>query len=237
MRLGRYLSNCDVASRRNSEEIILSGRVRVNGNIVLDPAFGVDETVDVVEFDNKRIDWKVTEKKIYIMYHKPVGVLSTMSRGQEKGLCIADVINIPERIYPVGRLDQDSSGLLILTNDGEMTHRLTHPSHNVQKEYEVRTYPKFMPNEYIRLARGVKVDGRTVGIDLIAETHGGKVRITIHEGRKRIIRRMFKELKYRVVELKRLSIAGLSLGSLGIGRWRKLTPAEVKKLQDACKTD
>jgi len=232
LRLGRFLSNCDVASRRNSEEIIMSGRVRVNGKIILDPAFGVDETVDVVDFDNKRLDWNAKNKKIYIMYHKPVGVISTMSKGQEKGLCVADVINIPERIYPVGRLDQDSSGLLILTNDGDLTHRLTHPSHKVQKEYEVRTIPKFMPNEYIRMARGVYIDGRKVGVDLIAETHGGRTLITIHEGRKRIIRRMFRELKYRVAELKRLRIGELKLGSLGIGKWRKLTALEVKKLQE-----
>ncbi len=233
MRLSHYLSTAGVASRRACDDIIKAGRVRVNGEAVTQPGRDVQEGQDRVEVDGSPVVGKDFQPQVYIMLHKPVGVLSTMARGKEQGPCIADMVKVPQRVFPVGRLDQDSSGLILLTDDGELTNRLTHPRHQVQKEYEVKIQPAFRESDVAKLARGVAIDGRPVEIDNLVMVSTTKLRLTIHEGRKRIVRRLFRELKYQVLELKRIRIGGVSLGRLAIGKWRKLTCEEVARLHSS----
>lgn len=230
MRLVKFLSTSGVASRRASEKIIASGRVSVNGRSVTDPAFAVNDTDSVL--CNGIIVKPVSEEKlIYIAFHKPIGVISTMQLGDEDGVPLTDYVDLKARLFPIGRLDRDSSGLILLTNDGALTQKLTHPSHRVEKEYSLRINRPISQQDFKRLKRGVTVEGRAVEVDKIIFRTGGKIWITIHEGRKRILRRMFKELGYRVEQLKRDRIGPIKLGRLSLGRWRHLTQDEVTRLK------
>jgi len=206
--------------------------VVVNGLVILDPAYGVGEC-DHIELDGKTLTLPAPGELTYIMLHKPAGVVSTMSPGRERGASLADLVELPQRLHPVGRLDRDSSGLILLTNDGDLTHRLTHPRHRIQKEYLAKLNRPLTPRDFKRIARGVRVDGRVVEVDVIGPARGGRIQMTIHEGRNRIVRRLFGEIGYRVLELKRVRIGPVRLGRLTIGHWRRLRPAEVKSLKVA----
>ncbi|MDP8228442.1 MAG: pseudouridine synthase, partial [Candidatus Electryoneaceae bacterium] len=225
MRLAKYLSTAGVASRRAAEKIVNEGRVTVNGKIVTDPACNIDDD-DNVHLDDQPVTPHSSDEMIYIMLHKPVGVVSTMIIGDEQGPALTDLIQLPQRTHPVGRLDKDSSGLLLLTNDGEMTHRLTHPSHKIEKEYVVRLNRRLIAQDFKRLTGGVTVDDRRVKMHRLESAHGGRIRIVISEGRKRIIRRMFKKIGPRVIELKRVRIGPIHLGHLTTVHWRYLTSTE-----------
>ena len=230
MRLVKYLSTSGIASRRASERIIAQGRVSVNGLVITDPALSVSET-DPVICDGIPVKPVPSDKLIYIAFNKPAGVVSTMQLGDEEGVPLTDFVDLKVRLYPIGRLDRDSSGLILLTNDGELTHRLTHPSHKIEKEYSMRINRPIAQQDFRRLKRGIKVEGRAVEIDKIIFRKGGKILITIHEGRKRILRRLFQELGYRVVQLKRNRIGPMRLGKLSLGRWRHLTKDEIATLK------
>ena len=229
MRLVKYLSTSGVASRRAADRLVTAGRVIVNGRTVTDPAFDVSEH-DRIECDGERIEPLRSNDLVYVMLHKPAGVFSTMSIGKEQGPCLADLVQIGIRLHPVGRLDMDSSGLILLTNDGDLTYRLTHPSHKVEKEYHVKTSRPLNQKDFKRLKRGVAVDGRIVEVDMIAPAKGGRLSVTIHEGRKRIIKRLFKEIGCRITELKRVRIGNVGLKKLSVGRWRYLTDSEISSL-------
>lgn len=230
MRLAKYLSTAGVASRRASEKIVDDRRVTVNGQLVTDPAYNIDDK-DEVELDGQPISLPTSDELIYIMLHKPVGVISTMMIGDEQGPALTDMIQLPYRVHPVGRLDKDSSGLLLLTNDGDLTNKLTHPSHQIEKEYVVRLNRRLVANDFKRLTQGVSVDDRRVKIHQLESAHGGKIRIVISEGRKRIIRRMFNQIGPRVIELKRVRIGPIHLGHLTTGHWRYLVPGEIDSLR------
>lgn len=229
MRLAKFLAGAGVASRRASEKIISNGHVKVNGKIVKDPALDVSEA-DAIYVNGVPINAPSPDELVYIMFHKPAGVLSTMSPGQEEGECIADLLKYPKRIFPVGRLDKDSSGLILMTNDGEFSNRLIHPRYKIRKEYHLKVNRQLSKENYYRLRKGIEIDGRVVEIDDLTHATGGRITLTIHEGRKRIVRRLMREVKLTTVELKRTRIGSLSLGRLGIGRWRKLTDLELQKL-------
>ncbi len=229
MRLVKYLSTSGVASRRSSETIIASGRVTVNGRTIIDPAFSVEDK-DEVTVNGDIVNPNSSETLIYLMFNKPEGVVSTMSLGDEQGIALTDYIDLETRVYPVGRLDRSSSGLMILTNDGNMTQKLTHPSHEIEKEYLIKLSRSLARGDYIRIKKGLKVEGRTVEIDKMAFTNGGRIYITIHEGRKRIIRRLFQTLGYRIIQLKRERIGPIHLGRLTSGHWRYLTDIEKQSL-------
>ncbi len=231
IRLQKFLSQCAVASRRGAEEMIAAGKVKVNGR----PAqLGdkVDPFHDKVTVGGKRL--VNTEKKMYIMLHKPRGFVTTMSDEQDRK-CVADLVaDAGVRLHPVGRLDRNSEGLLFMTNDGEFTNILTHPSRHVAKVYRVTVREGVTEEKLEKMREGMMLDGvKTLPCDadvLQKEENRTVLRIVLYEGRNREIRKMCEQLGLTVIRLKRTEIAGIKLGMLPQGRWRELTEKEVRKL-------
>lgn len=231
IRLQKFLAQCAIASRRGAEEMILQGKVKVNGR----PAqLGdkVDPTHDKVVVAGRRL--VNTEKKMYIMLHKPRGFVTTMSDEQDRK-CVADLVaDAGVRLHPVGRLDRNSEGLLFMTNDGEFTNILTHPSHHVSKVYRVTVKEKVAEEQLDKLRSGIVIDGqKTLPCDadvIQKEADRTVMRIVLYEGRNREIRKMCESLGLTVIRLKRTECAGIKLGMLPQGRWRELTEKEVRKL-------
>lgn len=235
MRLQKYMAMCGVAARRKCEEIIREGRVAINGETVTEMGTLVQEG-DVVTLDGERI--QPEEKKVYILYHKPAGEVTTVSDDKGRETVLDRFRDLPVRVYPVGRLDYDSEGLLLLTNDGELAQRLTHPSCEVDKTYLVRIVGSLTKEEHDRLRRGLYMEGderRTwparVGIVRTGEVWSD-VLVTIHEGRNRQVRRMMDAVGHRVVMLRRVRFGPLELGGLRRGEWRELTAEEIGKLRE-----
>lgn len=233
MRLQKYMAKCGVASRRKSEEIILEGRVKVNGVIVKKLGTIIDPSKDVVEVDNKVIN--VEENKIYIMLNKPEGYVTTVRDKYSEKIVLDLIDGINERIYPVGRLDSETTGLLLITNDGDLTYKLTHPSYQVLKKYIALV--EGIPNnkKLHKFRRGLKIDGRVTAEAYIKILKKYKntslLEISIHEGRNRQIRKMCQHIGHPVIKLKRVAIGELELGKLEVGKWRYLTSKEVKYLK------
>ena len=238
-RLQKILSAAGVASRRLSEELIAQGRVSVNGKTVTELGTKADPSVDEIKVDGRRI--KVEQKRRYILLNKPRGYITTRSDPQGRPTVMDLMKGVREYVYPVGRLDYDSEGLLILTNDGDLAARLTHPRHEVDKVYEARV--KGVPDEHAldRLARGVTIDGRRTApakvraSEPFAKGSGEQtiVEMSIHEGRQRQVRQMFDAVGHPVVRLKRVRIGPIEDPDIPPGHWRDLTPQEVAKLQRA----
>ena len=233
VRLQKYLADCGVASRRGSEEIIRSGRVRVNGETVTEMGVKIDEDNDLVMVDD--IPVRIEKKLVYIMLNKPAGFVTTVSDDKGRDTVMDLVTDIPIRLYPVGRLDYDTEGLLLLTNDGELTYNITHPKNNIPKTYVAEVTGNINMETLTRLRNGVVIDGiRTspAKVEVIGATQlGTKLEITIHEGRNRQVRKMFESVGCIVKRLKRTKEAGLNLGHLPLGRWRKLSESEVNMLK------
>lgn len=231
MRLQKYLAMCNVASRRAAEEIILSGRVCVNGQKCTTLGTKVTEN-DVVSLDGEMV--KAESKKYYIMLNKPVGYVTTVSDDEGRATVMELISDISKRVYPVGRLDINTEGLLLLTNDGDFTYKVTHPRHSLNKTYEVWVTGKAEPNAIRKLEQGVYIDGRKTApatVDIVEHTKASAVlSITIHEGRNRQVRKMCASVGFKVMNLKRVSEGGISLGNLPLGKWRHLTEAEVKRI-------
>ena len=238
VRLQKYLSECGVASRRKAEEMIAAGKVRVNGRPAL-IGDKIDPSRDTVEVGGKKI--KKSKGNTYIMLHKPRGFITTMS--DEMGRkCVAQLVeNVGKRVYPVGRLDRDSEGLLLLTDDGEFANAMTHPTKHVPKTYRVTVRPSVTEEQITALTVGVEVDGRmTMPSEVrILERQEGRVvlEIIIYEGRNRQIRKMCEALGLEVARLKRTQIGSVKLGMLKQGDWRNLTDEEVHKLMTAASLD
>ena len=238
-RLQKILSAAGVASRRLSEELIAQGRVSVNGKTVTELGTKADPSVDEIKVDGRRI--KTEQKPRYILLNKPRGYITTRSDPQGRPTVMDLMKGVREYVYPVGRLDYDSEGLLILTNDGDLAARLTHPRHEVDKVYEARV--KGVPDEHAldRLARGVTIDGRRTApakvraSEPFAKGSGEQtiVEMSIHEGRQRQVRQMFDAVGHPVVRLKRVRIGPIEDPDIPPGHWRELTPQEVAKLQRA----
>lgn len=230
MRLQKYLAECSVASRRKSEELILAGRVKVNGKIVNTLGTLVEDG-DKVEFDGKLI--YPEEKTVYVALNKPKGVVSTAA-DQFGRKAVTDLVEADVRLYPVGRLDYDTKGLIFLTNDGDFTYKLTHPSHNIKKTYVAVVKGEFTEEKADKLRTGVMLDGKktapaTVTLDSVYE-NACKVTLTIHEGRNRQVRRMFEAVGCTVSSLIRTRIGSVDIGNLKPGEWRYLTDKEVNNL-------
>jgi 23S rRNA pseudouridine2605 synthase len=238
-RLQKILSTAGVASRRLSEELIVQGRVSVNGQTITQLGTKADPSVDEIKVDGRRI--KLAQQKRYVLLNKPRGYITTRSDPEGRPTVMDLMKGVKEYIYPVGRLDYDSEGLLILTNDGELAARLTHPRHEVEKVYEARV--KGVPDERAldRLARGVPIEGRRTAPAKIrasepfAKGSGQQtiVEISIHEGRQRQVRKMFEAVGHPVVRLKRVRIGPVEDPDMPIGHWRELTPQELTKLRRA----
>lgn len=236
LRLQKYMAQCGVASRRKSEEMIAAGRVCVNGEAVLTPGLQVDPEADTVTVDGKTI---AEDKKIYVLLNKPKGVVST-SADRHADQTVMDLLPIKERLFTVGRLDKDTEGLLILTNDGDLTFRLTHPSHEFNKIYEglVKGIPS--AGELRLFAEGVQIedDDHTLHTTAPASVQVLKtyrstalLEMTIHEGRKRQIRKMCAAIGHPVIHLKRTAIGSITLKGLKAGEWRYLTEEEIRYLR------
>lgn len=232
IRLQKYLAEVGVASRRTAEKYIEDGRVRVNGHIINNQGVKINPEKDKVEFDGKVVE--LDKRYKYYMLHKPVRYVTTAS--DEKGRAtVLDLLPVKERVYPIGRLDYMSSGLLLLTNDGDLTYRLTHPKHLVDKKYVAIVEPKVNVVSIERLKQGVDLGIYKTSpsqIKLLKETATSQTyEVTIHEGKNRQIRRMFEHIGTRVKRLKRISIGDLELGNLESGKFRTLTEKEIKYLK------
>ncbi|MDE0483899.1 MAG: pseudouridine synthase [Candidatus Poribacteria bacterium] len=247
MRLEKYIATSGIASRRAVKRAIREGRVTVNGTEILIPGHPINVELDSVEFEGKQVE-PLTER-IYLMLNKPAGYLTT--RRDERGRpTVMDLLTeLPESIYPVGRLDLETEGLLLFTNDGNFANRLMHPSHEVDKTYLAWVNGVPTDRALDRLRNGISIPGGTTSpakIKLLNVKHTqastakkktgkneslSKFRVIIHEGKKRQIRLMFKTVGHRVIRLKRTHIGELGLGNLPQGQYRFLTPAEVAQLQ------
>ena len=233
VRLQKFLADCGIASRRASEELIKKGRVSVNGAVVREMGVKIDEENDVVEFDGQRV--KSKNKLVYIMLNEPEGFVTSVSDDKGRETVMSLVSEIPVRIYPVGRLDYDTEGLLLMTNDGDLTYKITHPKNNIEKTYEAEITGNITMETITSLRSGVVIDGARTSpakVEIIGATrYGTKVRITIHEGRNRQVRKMFEAVGCIVKRLKRTEEAGLKLGHIPLGKWRRLSESEVNMLK------
>jgi pseudouridine synthase len=233
-RLNKYLGRSGVASRRQADEIIAEGRVTVNGVRVTLPGSKVDEQTDRVELDGKRV--LPVSGYLYVMLHKPRGYVSTV-RDPHAPRSALDLVRVKRRLYPVGRLDKDSEGLLLLTDDGELTLRLTHPRYEHEKEYRLLVRGTPGADNLDRLRQGVLLeDGLTAPATVLVEREEIQetwVRVTLHEGRKRQLRRMFEAIGHPVLKLIRVRVGTLQLGNLAPGKWRFLSEGERVTLLDS----
>ncbi len=234
MRLQKYLALSGVASRRTSEKLIAEGHVMVNGRKITEMGVQIDENHDRVFVDGKPVHLE-TEKH-YLAYNKPIGEVTTSSDPEGRDTVMDKFRDYPVRLFPVGRLDYDSEGLILLTNDGEMMQHLLHPSHEVPKKYLCKVSNKVTEEELRRLRQGVDLDGRLTSpaeVRLVRyEVFDSVVLVTIHEGRNRQVRRMFEAVGHQVVLLKRIGFGPILLEDLPRGSWRRLTPAEVRALKE-----
>ncbi len=226
MRLQKFLSEAGICSRRKGEEYIRQGRVRVNSGIVTELGTKVDPEKDRVEFDGKVI--ALNSGPMYIVLNKPKGYVTSCRHPGEK--IVLDLIDIPERVYPIGRLDKDSTGLLILTNDGGLHHRLSHPSFDHEKEYDVTVSNPITDGSLRNIASGLPMMGSKTRPAKIRRISSRRFRIILKEGRNRQIRRMVRKVGNRVTQLKRIRVSKVKLGRLAEGAWRNLTEKEKKEL-------
>jgi len=230
-RLQKILSQAGIASRRAAEKLMLEGRVTVNGTAATELGTKADPAHDDIRVDGRRI--KLPEHHRYILLNKPRGYVTTRSDPQRRPTVIDLLRGVKEYVYPVGRLDFDSQGLLILTNDGDLAARLTHPSHEVPRVYEAKVLGVPDAHDLDRLERGVTIDGRRTQLADVKMVAPGTLLITIREGRNRQVRKMCETIGHPVTELKRIAIGPLRDPRLKIGYWRELTPDEVQRLRKA----
>jgi 23S rRNA pseudouridine2605 synthase len=230
MRLAKYLASAGVASRRAAEEIVRAGRVTIDGVAVTDPARDVDGTA-AVTVDGRAVE--ATEQRVVYAVNKPAGVVST-ARDPRGRPTVVSLVPSDTRLYPVGRLDIDTTGLILLTNDGELAHWLTHPRFEVEKTYVATVGRPPVRDAALRALRaGVELeDGRTAPARA-RRLGANTIELTIHEGRKRQVRRMCEQLGHPVKRLERVAFGPLELGDLRQGRWRRLTDAEIEALMAA----
>lgn len=230
LRLQKYLADCGVASRRKAEEHITSGLITVNSRIISELGFKIDPEKDIVSYRGKRI---LSQPNLYLILNKPKDYITTRSDpGQRK--TVYDLLpSAYHHLHPVGRLDRQTTGLLLLTNDGALTQHLSHPRHHIAKTYRLLIDINLKEKDYIALQEGVLLEGKPTLPAKVSFLEGDPrhIEITIKEGRNRQIRNMFELLGYEVLRLKRTQIGSISLGKLALGKYRLLTPREIERLK------
>lgn len=238
VRINKYLAMCGIASRRAADQLVLEGRVMVNGRIADQPGLQIDPKHDEVIVDGRHMA-QPEHKKVYILFNKPRNVITT-SHDERDRQQILDFVDVPERVFPVGRLDRKSTGLLILTNDGTLAHRLMHPSSLVQKEYLAELDAKFPGSMLSKLTSGMRLKDTGEKVSPCRAKildDGMSVLVSIHEGKNHQVRRMFSTLGFEVKRLDRVAYAGLTPGELRRGEWRYLSRKEVEHLYRLCGKD
>ncbi|NLK53014.1 MAG: rRNA pseudouridine synthase [Syntrophomonadaceae bacterium] len=232
-RLQKVLAKAGIASRRHSEKIIAAGRVKVNGQVVTKPGTVVNCEQDIIEVDNQRL--LRSEEKVYLLLNKPTGYVTTLRDPQGRKKIIDLVREVPQRVYPVGRLDYDTEGLLLMTNDGDLAHALTHPRYGVEKTYLVKIFGLPKPHKLKSLRQGIRLeDGMTAPaqVKLVSRLNGNALlEIKIREGRKRQIRRMCEAIGHPVMRLTRTHVDFLDLEGVKLGTYRFLTSEEIDRLK------
>ena len=227
-RLQKFMASCGIASRRKCEELILSGKVKVNGVVVTELGVKVNGNKDKIEYNEKII--KPEEKKVYILLNKPEGYITSV-KDEKNRKTVLDIVKVEERIYPIGRLDYDSSGLLLLTNDGDIYNKIIHPRVEITKKYIAVVQGVFKKQELEKFKKGVDIGGYITAKAEIKvlkyEDDKTTVEIGIHEGKNRQIRKMCAALNHNVLALKRISIGKIKLGNLKRGEYRDLTREEL----------
>lgn len=236
MRLQKFLANAGVSSRRKAEELIARGRVKVNGRIVTEPGTKIDDAKDVVAVDGKKIE---SAETVWIALHKPRGYLSTRRDPQGRPTVYELLPPSLHGLFYVGRLDLDSEGLLLLTNDGDTANRMLHPRYEVERVYEVLVRGEVKPDKIDMLLDGVELDDGVAtaeSVKVLGVTRNEmRMRLTLREGKKREVRRMLWAVGHKVLRLKRLSYGPIKLGRLPEGKWRQLTEAELRSLPGKAK--
>ena len=232
MRLNKYIASCGAASRRGADALIAQGRVTVNGRPVDSIGMDINPDTDAVAVDGALLS--LADQKVYIMLNKPVGVLSTCHDDRGRRTVLDLVGDAGPRLFPVGRLDYDTEGLLLLTNDGDFAYRCTHPRHEMNKTYSALVHGRLDDMAIRHLQNGVMLDGvKTAPAKIGILKRSGmetEVEITIHEGRNRQVKRMFESVGCHVMALKRIAFGSLALGDLPAGRWRYITEMERKSM-------
>lgn len=236
MRINKYIASCGVASRRKAEELILNKKVKVNGRLIEELSFQVDEYKDTVEVDGVKIS--LDEETVYILLNKPEGYITTVKDQFDRPSVLDLVSDIKERVYPIGRLDYETSGLLLLTNDGDLTYKLTHPKHEVDKTYVARVKGKLTKEEIERFKTGLKIEDYTTApaklkvIKYDEQRDSSLLEIKIHEGKNRQVRKMCKAINHPVLRLRRSAMGKIKIGDCEIGKYRYLTEDEIKYLKN-----
>lgn len=233
-RLQKIMSELGVASRRKCEEMITAGKVKVNGCLITEQGFKVDKEKDIIEVDGKVL--KNSDDKIYILLNKPVGYI-TSSKDQFGRPTVLDLLKgINVRVFPVGRLDYDTEGLIILTNDGSLTYRITHPKHNIDKTYRAVVHGEVNQKDIVSFSKGIGIEDYVTApghMEIIKYSKGNSIiDITIHEGKNRQVRKMCSVIGHDVIRLKRIKIGEIGIGELKTGQWRYLNDSEIKYLLD-----
>ena len=232
VRLNKFLSAAGVSSRREADRLIEQGRVKVNGKIVQTLGIKVDENKDRIEVDGKTVEG--AQRKVYMLLNKPPQFLVTLKDPFQRPTITDLLPKLKTRLFPVGRLDFDSEGLLLMTNDGELTNRLIHPRYEIKKIYLVKIKGHPEKEQMSRLERGISIDGKKTSpakiFPISSSPSRSLYKVELHEGRKREIRRMFEAIGFRVLLLRRIKFAGLTLDGLNPGDWRYLTDKEVQNL-------
>ncbi len=237
MRINKFIARSGLASRRKAEEYIKAGRIKINGRIIDDLSYQVDLENDIVEFDGKKISLE-DEKKVYILLNKPAGYITTAKEQFDRPSVMDLIPDIKERVYPVGRLDYETSGLLLMTNDGDLTYKLTHPSHEFKKTYiaSVKGIPSEV--EIKNFKEGLEIEDYTTAkaelkvMKINKEKNYSVCMAIIHEGHNRQVRKMFEAIGHPVMNLKRVALGRINVKGIETGKYRKLTEGELKYLKN-----